>query len=87
MPTLCWLARKRKESWVGVTVGRHVDSRQAREIEALKTSGMAPKEIAVRINVSVWSVYRFIRKNVSGETETPNVKQKACPVCNSPYRI
>lgn len=82
---MCRLARKRKESGVGVTVGRHVDSRQAREIEALKTSGMAPKEIAVRINVSVWSVYRFIRKNVSGETETPNAKEKvlqSCPFCN-----
>lgn len=65
------VARRRKIG-VGRAMVRHVDSLTAREIRAMKSSGKTPKEIAEIYHVSLWAVYRTLKR--TGTTHCTTAK-------------
>ena len=79
--------RRQREIGVRRGMSRHVDHLTAREIMALKSNGKAPKEIATIYHVSIWAVYRTLRRNVSRERQTPNAKLIPCQHCHNLVRI
>ena len=62
--------RMRTEAGVGRAMPRHVDRFTAREIMAMKSSGKAPKEIAEIYHVSLWAVYRTLKRTGTAHCTT-----------------